>query len=167
MICELKELPENPGHWECVRCGVHTPSGMSFEKAPFRPCPADPIGVATRRRMGLPPFERPSVPDGFSEDLAELGVEPQEVGQNSLASLYLRWHKAILTWRKAGSPVRNKEEMAECLAVCKSPCKFYDTRIAGFAGYCTVCGCGVSGVPIGELNKIRMATEKCPKGKWE
>ena len=99
----------------------------------------------------------------FKEDLLALGiVEEDEV---NLFLLWRKWEKAIRKWRKAGKPVRNRVEVGAILIICKN-CEHYSKRL-GVLGYCKLCGCNVSNTPIGELNKIRMATEKCPKGKWE
>ena len=98
----------------------------------------------------------------FDADLTELRIEVG--GERNLSQLWATWQKAIMRWKEAGKPVRTEAEMEERLAICRD-CNHYAKRF-GTLGYCSVCGCGVSKVRIGPLNKIRMATEKCPKKKW-
>ena len=106
--------------------------------------------------------------DDFEEILKELNVEVSP--DCSLLELWHCWRQAIARWKEAGKPVRTKAEMEERLSVCsgdssRQECEHYAQRL-GMVGYCTVCGCHVSTSNIGELNKIRMATEVCPLGKW-
>lgn len=95
-------------------------------------------------------------------DLLELGVVVESDEQRY--SLWSKWRAAIRKWKAAGKPVRKPEEIQACLSICKT-CDQYSTRL-GFS-YCQSCGCHVNGLMIGELNKIRMQTESCPKGKWK
>ena len=71
----------------------------------------------------------------------------------------IRYTKAIATWTMAGMPVRSNHEVASIFAVCAA-CDHFNGRA------CTVCGCSTSTSAIAFVNKIKMATEKCPKDKW-
>jgi hypothetical protein len=73
------------------------------------------------------------------------------------------WAGAILKWRKAGYPTRTDEEVARIAALCKG-CEHY--RDTWLGGRCAKCGCRVNESSIVVTNKIRMATEDCPLGKW-
>ena len=97
----------------------------------------------------------------FGENIRELGVE---AGERDLRSLWMQWRVSIGRWKKAGKPIRSDAEIETILATCKA-CDEYDTRLG--LPYCKVCGCNLKTPKIGSLSKIRMATEKCPKGKWE
>jgi len=101
-------------------------------------------------------------PGDLESELQAAGVVP---GRHATTELWSSWRIAVARWRDAGKPVRSDAEMDACLSVCRT-CEHYDTR-AGLLGYCRVCGCNVSRIAIGPLNKIRMATETCPKAKWE
>ena len=72
-----------------------------------------------------------------------------------------RWMFALLNWRKAGYPTRTQKEVARIIPICKSnECGQY------IAGRCKKCGCGVNSLRLAIVNKAKMATEKCPLGKW-
>ena len=70
-----------------------------------------------------------------------------------------RYVAAIKRWRAAGCPARNDAEVEKMLAICKA-CEHYDK------GNCSQCGCRVNDSRWSLTNKIRMATENCPAGKW-
>ena len=59
-------------------------------------------------------------------------------------------------------PTRSDAEVAAIFATHCRPCEHYDPT----AQTCTVCGCHVRQGGAALLNKIKMATERCPKGKW-
>ncbi|MCS7226534.1 MAG: hypothetical protein NZ821_06025, partial [Gloeomargarita sp. SKYB31] len=71
----------------------------------------------------------------------------------------MNYSQALLRWFAAGRPTRPPEEIQRILAICQA-CEFYRD------GHCTVCGCRVTGDEQAWKNKIAMATETCPKGKW-
>ena len=77
----------------------------------------------------------------------------------SLPKQLSSWAKAILKWEQAGKPVRTDEQVAAILEVCKGCKHFTGTK-------CKVCGCRVNVGPHAIINKARMATERCPRGKW-
>ena len=66
--------------------------------------------------------------------------------------------KAVADWTKSGFPIPDPETFNARLETCKG-CEFWDE--SGFAktGRCKKCGCSTQA-------KLRMATEKCPIGKW-
>jgi hypothetical protein len=84
-------------------------------------------------------------------------------GQNppNLITRLTSWQRATQRWIDAGSPVRSEDEVQRILRICQS-CPFYNKR----KKRCQVCGCNVNGGKFAILNKIRMATENCPKHKW-
>lgn len=136
--------------WKCTKCG------RTSRLMPGRPAP--------RANCKAPPEPPPA---DFATDLETLDVPTEP---DTLTALWHRWRDSIARWKAAGKPVRTPEEMAACLAVCTGDentpqCEGYDKRF-GVLGKCTVCGCNVSAIPIGELNKARMATETCPRGLW-
>jgi hypothetical protein len=65
---------------------------------------------------------------------------------------------AAIHWAKAGFELTSDEAFTNRLDICKS-CEFWD--FTGFAntGRCQKCGCSTQA-------KLRMASEKCPVGKW-
>jgi hypothetical protein len=69
-----------------------------------------------------------------------------------------RFARAMGTWVMAGMPVVTPEEYQRRIDICiQCPMFGGETSIGKIA--CKKCGC--SGL------KLRMATEKCPMGKWE
>ena len=74
-----------------------------------------------------------------------------------------RYARALKRWVGAGKPVRNDEEVARLLAICKA-CDYFDPR-----GKCVLCGCYVNVGKNAAFNKLRMATESCPADppRWD
>lgn len=67
---------------------------------------------------------------------------------------------AVSYWTDAGKPVRDKQEVEAIYESLCKPCERYNGKS------CTLCGCKVNKSAKALLNKIRMATEVCPLGKW-
>jgi len=66
---------------------------------------------------------------------------------------------AMARWTLAGLPRRSQAEIDERLAICQA-CPFLQNN------HCTKCGCAC--VEQNRLiNKLALATEKCPEGKWQ
>lgn len=65
---------------------------------------------------------------------------------------------SALEWARAGFPVVSDEEYAKREAICLA-CPFFDASAFFGDGKCTQCGCDFK-------LKSKMATEKCPEGKW-
>ncbi|MHC4686763.1 MAG: hypothetical protein ACYTEW_20995 [Planctomycetota bacterium] len=68
--------------------------------------------------------------------------------------------QALARWTAAGFPVRSQAEVGRIYEEFCTPC----TYLVG--GRCRKCGCGVNQSRVAVLNKIKMATEDCPEGKW-
>ncbi len=65
---------------------------------------------------------------------------------------------AMARWTLAGMPRRNQAEIDERLAICQACPHLHNN-------HCTKCGCAC--VEQNRLvNKLALATEKCPEGKW-
>jgi hypothetical protein len=65
---------------------------------------------------------------------------------------------SIAPWAINGFKLVDEETLASRMEICKG-CEFWDA--AGFVGTgrCQKCGCSTQA-------KLRMATSKCPEGKW-
>lgn len=61
---------------------------------------------------------------------------------------------AAMMWVSQCSPVRSKSEQAAIMAICRD-CEHYSPE----KHRCVKCGCYLK-------QKIKMATESCPMGKW-
>jgi hypothetical protein len=79
----------------------------------------------------------------------------------SLTIQALTWKDAVLRWNAAGRPTRTAEEVQEILdKFCNTKhCNWYDPD----KRRCKGCGCKVTDGGIAVLNKLKMATEHCPR----
>ena len=86
----------------------------------------------------------------------------KRVNRPSLVRRVGNWARAISKWRKAGKPVRSNEEVAYIFERICRPCNDFDKD----RGTCRICGCKLSKSKRAFANKVRMATETCPVGRW-
>lgn len=81
--------------------------------------------------------------------------------QTEPPSLVIRgWNfaAAMARWTLAGMPRRTQAEIDERLVICQA-CPFLEND------HCSKCGCAC--VEYNRLvNKLALATERCPEGKW-
>lgn len=73
--------------------------------------------------------------------------------------------KAVARWKVAGEPTRSKDEVNHIFETQCRPCQHFVVKKDG-NGSCKLCGCKLSKLPEGLKNKIAMATESCPIGRW-
>lgn len=72
---------------------------------------------------------------------------------------------ALARWVAAGQPRRTESEIKSILAICQACPLYRPNKKDTGKGHCKACGCGLN--DKNEVtNKIMMATEVCPKGKW-
>ena len=88
--------------------------------------------------------------------------EEDEVLERSLAAKVVSYGQALRRWIAAGRPIRADEEVEQIYSTLCEPCAYFSRH----KEYCKICGCQVRSSGSGFTNKIRMATERCPKGKW-
>lgn len=65
---------------------------------------------------------------------------------------------AVAGWASSGFKMSTTDQVSERLNICKT-CDFWDSSALAGSGRCKHCGCSTQA-------KIRLATEKCPVGKW-
>lgn len=70
--------------------------------------------------------------------------------------------EALARWTAAGQPVRPDKEVERIFHQQCKPCKWFD----GERQICRGCGCRVAENGYAVLNKIKMATEHCPRELW-
>lgn len=104
----------------------------------------DPRGALVRR-MCVP---RP--PD-LTPAADRLGVSLADVG---------RYAAALTRWTLAGLPTRTDSQVAALYALCTACPRLTGDR-------CSACRCRVAPSGLAMANKLRMATEACPLGKWQ
>jgi hypothetical protein len=73
------------------------------------------------------------------------------------------YKEALIRWHKAGRPKRTQEEVEKIhKEFCAAPCNWYDPD----QQRCKGCGCKVTIGSVAVFNKLKLATEHCPKGKF-
>lgn len=82
---------------------------------------------------------------------------PIEPSLNEMASNFMA---ATLRWVSAGLPVVQQEIYDSRMNICGN-CEFWDSNARLGLGKCKALGCGCTKL------KQWLATEKCPKGKWQ
>jgi len=83
-------------------------------------------------------------------------------GELGITERLAHYAVALTRWLAAGRPIRSDAEVAHIHSHYCCPCRDYDAR----REVCTICGCKTRREGQAVRNKIRMATERCPKGKW-
>lgn len=68
---------------------------------------------------------------------------------------------AVARWIAAGKPRRTQEEIDHLFAVCQA-CEHFSQKVSA----CRLCGCRINRNHRALGNKLAMATEQCPFGKW-
>ena len=79
----------------------------------------------------------------------------------NIFNLAYRYTRALSRWIKAGRPVRSEADIEWIYEMYCKPCEVYEN------GKCDHCGCAVNLLRSATQNKIAMATEECPLGKWK
>jgi hypothetical protein len=72
----------------------------------------------------------------------------------------IRYEYAVYRWMRGGWRTRKNEEVLRILEEHCKPCEMY------WDGTCHICGCLVNDSRNALRNKIKMADEHCPIGKW-
>ena len=101
------------------------------------------------------------------KELKEEGIDVEELKNKdidypSFIMQLMNYKEALIKWKKAGKPTRNKEEVDQLHTTYCSKCDWYDQE----KKRCKGCGCKVTTGDIAIFNKIKMATEHCPKEHW-
>lgn len=106
---------------------------------------------------------KPVEPVKLVEEPPVESIPEKEVPNYPTMSMQMWLYKeALVRWNKAGRPTRSAEEVDKLLTTHCQPCDWYDTD----AKRCKGCGCKISSSSVAIFNKLKMATEKCPKGLW-
>lgn len=80
----------------------------------------------------------------------------------SLMRRSMNYAEAVTGWVAAGRPERSAEETQRIFQQHCSKCAWYDKE----KQICRGCGCKVTNVGHPMLNKIKMATQHCPRNLW-
>lgn len=170
--------------YRCIntKCGMH---GDNVDEGICSRCPVR--SVPHKPPCKSPNQERPATANvvtvqemmNFSDEdvkamMAEVGLEPEDFDHPlvdvelmppnypPLSMQMWTYKEALIRWSKAGWPSRTKEEIQEILDTHCHSCDWYDAN----QKRCRGCGCKVTESSIAIFNKLKMATEHCPKGLW-
>jgi hypothetical protein len=72
---------------------------------------------------------------------------------------FAQFKNSAVNFLRHGAPTTPPEALANRQATCKA-CPEWDAQALNATGRCRKCGCST-------WAKLRMATERCPLGKWE
>jgi len=160
---------EQNGEYVCPICGFGKGRG---EKQPFvRRCRPQQEKIKPPEqgvidvRANRPDVGRHGCRDAPAK-LTEQGKELIDDGLKRLGIRELAGHytKALLRWARAGFPVRSDDEVRRIYETICKPCPKH--RVVDGVAQCAECGCRLSAKGLAVSNKIKMATETCPAGKW-
>lgn len=87
---------------------------------------------------------------------------PENVEYPGMPTQLSNYWTAVKRWIKAGRPKRSDKEVARIHSQFCSKCDWYDKEMQR----CKGCGCKVKPQGAALLNKIKMATETCPRKFW-
>jgi len=161
------------------QCSVH---GSEVNEETCALCPVRSVLNKTppcRGVKAMPLEELPSVDRAAAIDVSHLSAEVRNLQEGTVLegaevpdtveaeypalSLQLwQYKEALVKWNKAGRPTRTDEEVQEIHDKLCTPCGWYDPA----KKRCRGCGCKVTTGAVAVFNKLRMATESCPKGLW-
>lgn len=138
MDCPFIPHESARGVFVCPDCKEPTPAGRTYQKPPRRNCPNAPDLIPIAERLA------------------------EETGDRTILNKVAHCGVALLHWSFGGFQTRSKEEVQRIYTEHCRPCEYFDA----VADACKICGCNVRAEGMAIRNKIAMATEKCPKGKW-
>ena len=108
--------------------------------------------IDCRRCLGLEQEEAPA-----NDAPPEPPPEPPGIVRRAIS-----YTEALARWTAAGRPERSDKEVERIFHQCCKTCKWYDPE----KQICRGCGCRVAESGYAVLNKIKMATENCPRNLW-
>jgi uncharacterized protein (DUF885 family) len=89
----------------------------------------------------------------------EASVGAKESDTPTLMIRGINFATALIRWASSGMQRRSQQEIEERLAICQACPQFIDN-------HCRVCGCPC--IETNQLmNKLALASEACPLGKWK
>ena len=128
--------PASPHHRQCVRAST---------------C----LECKARRSDSVPPQPKTKVSKrGPTKHLREKTP--------SIPRRIISYAEAVVEWTAAGRPERSEEEVKQIFQQFCEPCKSF----APDRNVCQQCGCRVASDGFAIVNKIKMATQHCPRDFW-
>jgi len=99
---------------------------------------------------------------GYWRAWEEGGGPRQKQSEPGVVRKAASYTKAVAKHAASGFKKRSPEEIERIYTTICEPCEFYNPEEGG----CRVCGCRVGRGKRALFNKIAMASQHCPKGKW-
>lgn len=137
-----------------------------------RVCESCPVKVLLSRSLPVfngPPCEfRQGSSCGVTglpvdKDICTRCVKEAKDEMATLGDKISNYASAVRRWVAAGRPVRSDKQVAEIYENHCSGCQMFDAEKQA----CKSCGCAVSKGSFPLTNKLKMATESCPLGRFE
>jgi hypothetical protein len=91
-------------------------------------------------------------------DLPPQNIDPVQQDLPSIKSMGASFVDSIFNWGKNGFAKTDEKTLKNRIETCQG-CEFWNPQGFNGTGRCMKCGCST-------WAKLRMATEKCPIGKW-
>jgi hypothetical protein len=110
--------------------------------------------------MPLPPRPNITKPHRHRRDRTTSDEAPPK--EPSLAKRILTYTEAVAEWIAAGRPERTDEEVQRIFKEHCEKCNWRKRR----SNICRGCGCRVVSYGMAVTNKLKMATQHCPRSKW-
>jgi hypothetical protein len=148
---------------EAFRC-LNVKCDMNGQQVTDEQCARCPLAVVFKPR---PCNKGPEPCDECREKERELSKKYKDsIKVPEFPALHLQlisWKEAVKKWRAAGKPKRTDKEVANIKEnFCNETCSWFDPA----KSRCKGCGCKVTEGGVAVFNKIRMATEHCPRDLW-
>jgi len=155
----MSDCIPNADNTACVNCGWEWTHPEICEW-PHRNCPKSPDLVSAAAALGLTveEYQQVAQPGNPEQSLTEVKAGSDKLGVTWRDALH--YAAAVVKWTKAGCSTREQTEVERIERDLCRPCAHYRE------GRCDKCGCQVTASSIALVNKIKMGTESCPKGKW-
>ena len=118
----------------------------------------DPMPLHTTKHRRRKPAARAAKPCGTTPPQPILDQAAERLGITLADAKH--YGVALARWTKAGYPMRPQAEVVRIHTELCEPCPEY------LDGRCQKCRCQVNQSRIPLVNKIKMASEHCPLGRW-
>jgi len=164
--CEYRRYSHSV-HRKTLTVILHcTDRHINCSESDCRSC-AEPKRTADEKRLKNMEIKEGGVwiPDRTSPAAAiadHTSPEPKTPREKTPVEKAVKYAVAVTRWVAAGMPNRSDAEVERIYGICNAPCKFFRQG----SQVCRLCGCRLAGGGSAWKNKIRMATETCPKKYW-
>lgn len=150
----------------CSRCEVRSHREPPACRKRSRDLPATaPSNIEEREVLDISDADVKEmiVDAGFdTADFDASPVMPDSPDYPAMGTQLHNYKEALIKWNKAGRPTRTAEEVEHIHKTHCSRCDWYDPE----QKRCRGCGCKVTVGSIAIFNKLKMATEHCPKEQF-